>query len=120
MTTAGPEPGWYIDPEKEGQQRYWNGSGWTEHRTTGLPEPAPVPVRIVRHKRKPMPKPLFVALLALVVGALIWGFVAAQQSARQKIEDFDNLQRQQELHQKIFEQNLRDACMRNPSECGAG
>lgn len=23
--------GWYADPEQPGQQRYWDGTGWTEH-----------------------------------------------------------------------------------------
>lgn len=25
--------GWYADAERDGGQRYWNGSEWTEHRT---------------------------------------------------------------------------------------
>jgi hypothetical protein len=27
-----PAPGWYPDPERPGGHRYWNGTGWTEHR----------------------------------------------------------------------------------------
>jgi hypothetical protein len=33
MTSA--PGGWYPDPEVPGQQRYWDGSGWTEHRAPG-------------------------------------------------------------------------------------
>ena len=28
---VGPEAGWYRDPGDSTQQRYWNGSAWTEH-----------------------------------------------------------------------------------------
>lgn len=27
-----PPAGWYPDPERPGGQRYWDGSGWSEHR----------------------------------------------------------------------------------------
>ncbi|UCZ61464.1 DUF2510 domain-containing protein [Mycolicibacterium phocaicum] len=95
MTTAGPEPGWYIDPDgSEGQQRYWNGSEWTEHRTAGSPEPEPVPVRIVKSKRAPLPKPAIIAIAVAVLGAVIWGVVSMQQSARQQIDDFHSVQMQ--------------------------
>ena len=29
--------GWYQDPDNQGQIRYWDGNGWTEHRQ-GTPE----------------------------------------------------------------------------------
>ena len=41
-------PGWLSDPEREGQERYWNGSGWTDRvrpagkgRSLHLPEHVP-------------------------------------------------------------------------------
>jgi hypothetical protein len=30
--------GWYPDPEMPGQQRYWDGTQWTEHRAPGAPQ----------------------------------------------------------------------------------
>jgi hypothetical protein len=33
-----PDAGWYPDPAGSGGQRYWNGSGWTDHVTASLPE----------------------------------------------------------------------------------
>jgi serine/threonine protein kinase len=32
MTPAGPEPGWYFDPDGGEHERFWNGEAWTEHR----------------------------------------------------------------------------------------
>ena len=39
MTTSGgnPSPGWYPDPHHRDQQRYWDGSDWTEHRQPNQP-----------------------------------------------------------------------------------
>ncbi len=38
-----PAAGWYPDPEQPGQQRYWDGQQWTEHRAPleggGSPQP---------------------------------------------------------------------------------
>lgn len=37
-----PTPaGWYPDPERPGQQRYFNGSEWTEHRQAAAPPAGP-------------------------------------------------------------------------------
>ncbi|MCZ3386839.1 MAG: DUF2510 domain-containing protein [Actinomycetia bacterium] len=42
-----PTPaGWYPDPEQSGQQIYWGGQQWTEHRAPLTPTPpAPTPPR---------------------------------------------------------------------------
>jgi hypothetical protein len=37
MTTAGPEPGWCLDPDGGENERYWNGIEWTEHRRSPRP-----------------------------------------------------------------------------------
>src|SRR5436309_15337432 len=37
-------PGWYADPQAQGQLRYWDGNTWTEHTqpaTEQQPTPAP-------------------------------------------------------------------------------
>jgi hypothetical protein len=38
---AEPVPGWYPDPDNQAQQRYWDGSRWTEDRIAAAPPPAP-------------------------------------------------------------------------------
>jgi hypothetical protein len=40
VTTPPTPAGWYPDPDGSGGQRYWDGSGWTEHRSPATPEPA--------------------------------------------------------------------------------
>ena len=39
----GTPAGWYDDPEQPGQQRYWDGNAWTEHRAPGTAAPTPPP-----------------------------------------------------------------------------
>jgi len=39
VTTPPTPAGWYSDPDGSGGQRYWDGSGWTEHRYPAAPEP---------------------------------------------------------------------------------
>lgn len=36
-----PPAGWYPDPEQAEQQRYWDGTQWTEHRAPGAGTSAP-------------------------------------------------------------------------------
>lgn len=33
--------GWYPDPDDSSQQRYWDGSQWTDHRTPATPTTSP-------------------------------------------------------------------------------
>jgi Domain of unknown function (DUF4352)/Protein of unknown function (DUF2510) len=40
MTTPRTPAGWYPDPDGSGGQRYWDGSGWTEHRSPASRAPA--------------------------------------------------------------------------------
>jgi hypothetical protein len=48
-----PQPGWYADPENPAGERWWNGSGWSEHKrdsteaaaaATAVPAPVSTPV----------------------------------------------------------------------------
>lgn len=39
---SNPTPGWYPDSSTPGQQRYWDGTQWTEH-VAPLPQAAPPP-----------------------------------------------------------------------------
>lgn len=121
MTAAGPEPGWYVDPDGADGQRYWNGSEWTEHRkATGLAAPEPVPVRVVKPKRGPLPKPAIIAIAVAFLGGLIWFVLEMQQQDEDYVNDFQDRQRQYEQNLDDYRDNLRDACMQNPSDCGAG
>lgn len=36
-----PQAGWYADAEREAGQRYWDGSGWTDHRSPHTPDAPP-------------------------------------------------------------------------------
>lgn len=46
---SAPQPGWYADPENPAGQRWWNGSGWSDHKrdstqvtaTAAAPVPPP-------------------------------------------------------------------------------
>jgi hypothetical protein len=40
-----PPAGWYADPEDPSQQRYWDGTTWTEHRVPGPPPAAQQPTQ---------------------------------------------------------------------------
>ena len=48
-----PPADWYTDPEDEAQYRYWDGSGWTEHRAPrhGPPDGEPGPPQMRRPGR---------------------------------------------------------------------
>lgn len=34
MTDVTPQPGWYPEPANQAEQRYWDGTSWTEHVVT--------------------------------------------------------------------------------------
>lgn len=38
-----PPPGWYPDPERPGQQRWWDGNQWTDHRAPLAQDPGSSP-----------------------------------------------------------------------------
>ncbi len=43
MTTPQTPAGWYADPGGSGDQRYWDGRSWTEHRAPAPLPPCPPP-----------------------------------------------------------------------------
>ena len=69
-----PPPGWYPDPGGSGGQRWWDGSGWTEHlHQPGAPASAPAaranPVT-PRYRQRPWHLPLVVGLA--VTWTVVW------------------------------------------------
>jgi hypothetical protein len=76
MSTAQTPPGWYPDPSGSGGQRYWDGSQWTEHYSSGTaPAPAPAYAAPVAAQQPAGPVPSLwwgapVATLLLLIGAV--------------------------------------------------
>lgn len=50
MTPAGPDPGWYFDPDGGDHERFWNGEAWTEHRRS-KPSTANPPPQLISETR---------------------------------------------------------------------
>ncbi|MFT3715647.1 MAG: DUF2510 domain-containing protein [Gordonia sp. (in: high G+C Gram-positive bacteria)] len=50
--TSGPPPGWYQNPNDPAQQRWWDGSTWTEHIQTATPPPPPPPKPTAEQENK--------------------------------------------------------------------
>lgn len=80
-------PGWYVDPEDPTQQRFWDGTAWTNHRAPGSVAPlglgASSSPGIARGATSPSARPAAVEPLA------------AAASTRQRLQlEVDALQRQ--------------------------
>jgi Domain of unknown function (DUF4328)/Protein of unknown function (DUF2510) len=76
--TALPPQGWYQDPEgPAGQERYWDGGRWTEHRRS-QPPPSPVTQPRVAEKPQALSDVSWLALIMLGVTAVVfvWLMVA--------------------------------------------
>lgn len=91
--------GWYVDPERKGQLRYWDGKAWTDHRA---PAPSPnasglrsaVNATPPRPLGKQQPKragkgwvkrhPIWMGVLAVVALFLLVGMLAPDDSQQPK------------------------------------
>lgn len=76
--------GWYPDSERPGQQRYWDGTAWTEHRAPGAPS-APTPVGGGGINGAPDDRPWFkkkrfIIPIVLVVLMVIGGIAGESES----------------------------------------
>lgn len=71
-TPPPPPPNWYPDPEVPGQQRYWDGAQWTEHRAPAS-QPAPTQSAAVPSKKSRVP--LWVPIVAACAVLLLFVFM---------------------------------------------
>jgi hypothetical protein len=87
--TSGAVPGWHPDPYARFELRYWDGSAWTEHVSTGgataTDPPVPTPVEVGPAATQPVVAALPVAgrspagnrrRVAVIVGIVVLGLVA--------------------------------------------
>ena len=73
-------PGWHPDPDDPTQQRYWDGTAWTEHRApaAGAPGPASPPQQVAVAQPKRGRGCLWAFLIFLVIAAVgVVGVVVA-------------------------------------------
>jgi hypothetical protein len=91
----GTPAGWYDDPEQPGQQRYWDGNAWTEHRAPGAggaptpppaaaPAPAPAAPPAAPAPPPPMAPPAAAAAAAGATAAMAPPPVAAPAKSSHK------------------------------------
>src|SRR4051812_12828079 len=80
IPTGTTPAGWYPDPSTAGQQRYWDGQAWTEHRAPATRQAAPVQQYQPQYAGyTPAPNKSGRALMwvAIAVGVLLLIFVIA-------------------------------------------
>lgn len=70
--------GWYRDPERPDQQRYWDGQQWTQQVAPVVQQSAPFPPQVPAASKAPVYKrPWFIALAAvfglMVLGGMLGG-----------------------------------------------
>jgi hypothetical protein len=68
--TDTPPAGWYADPEDPSQQRYWDGSTWTEHRAPAAQPAQPSYAVAPQGSWGPQSETSGGAIAALVLGIL--------------------------------------------------
>lgn len=74
-STALPPAGWFADSQAPGQDRFWDGEGWTDQvRPTPLAPPPPSPLPVIPG---PTPSRPVTAGTGLATASLVLGIVAA-------------------------------------------
>src|SRR5680860_1922977 len=87
-----PPAAWYPDPERQGQQRYWDGSRWTEHRAPiasawqGDEAAAPVPRERAAKSRRRKSKTPELGQVRVDAGGRRWRGAQVEQTCWGRVD----------------------------------
>lgn len=82
--------GWYDDPQSPGQQRYWDGTAWTEQRQPGAPAASTLTAPPAKPKHTARNILIVLAVLLVLMGGCAIALVVAGGSAvNDAVEEMD-------------------------------